>query len=115
MRDSLNTEKNLKDLIEFNSEILEELKAAIIQLEEDIAAGIIKMVLQSIGSAAWLASLGSDIRDFVLIGNLSLLPQCKEVFPALEKLYDIRFHIPKYSQYCTAIGAALDYTINQQK
>ena len=83
--------------------------------KEDIAAGIIKMVLQSIGSAAWLASLGSDIRDFVLIGNLSLLPQCKEVFPALEKLYDIRFHIPKYSQYCTAIGAALDYTINQQK
>jgi type II pantothenate kinase len=83
--------------------------------KEDIAAGIIKMVLQSIGSAAWLASLGSDIRDFVLIGNLSLLPQCKEVFPALEKLYDIRFHIPKYSQYCTAIGAALDYTRQQEK
>ena len=82
--------------------------------KEDIAAGIIKMVLQSIGSAAWLASLGSDIRDFVLIGNLSLLPQCKEVFPALEKLYDIRFHIPKYSQYCTAIGAALDYTSNKK-
>ena len=83
--------------------------------KEDIAAGIIKMVLQSIGSAAWLASLGSDIRDFVLIGNLSLLPQCKEVFPALEKLYDIRFHIPKYSQYCTAIGAALDYTFKDNK
>ncbi len=83
--------------------------------KEDIAAGLIKMVLQSIGSAAWLASLGSDIRDFVLIGNLSLLPQCKEVFPTLEKLYDIRFHIPKYSQYCTAIGAALDYTINKKK
>ena len=82
--------------------------------KEDIAAGIIKMVLQSIGSAAWLASLGSDISDFVLIGNLSLLPQCKEVFPALEKLYDIRFHIPKYSQYCTAIGAALDYTSNKK-
>ena len=83
--------------------------------KEDIAAGIIKMVLQSIGSAAWLASLGSDIRDFVLIGNLSLLPQCKDVFPALEKLYDIRFHIPKYSQYCTAIGAALDYSRQQKK
>ena len=82
--------------------------------KEDIAAGIIKMVLQSIGSAAWLASLGSDSRNFVLIGNLSLLPQCKEVFPALEKLYDIRFHIPKYSQYCTAIGVALDY-YNQKK
>jgi len=77
--------------------------------KEDIAAGIISMVLQTIGSAAWLSSRGSDIRDFVLIGNLSLLPQCKEVFPPLEKLYNIRYHIPKYSQYCTAIGAALNY------
>ena len=50
-----------------------------------------------------------------VIGNLSLLPQCKEVFPGLEKLYDIRFHVPKHSQYCTAIGAALDYTINGKK
>jgi len=77
--------------------------------KEDIAAGIISMVLQTIGSAAWLSSRGSDIRDFVLIGNLSLLPQCKDVFPPLEKLYNIRYHIPKYSQYCTAIGAALNY------
>ena len=83
--------------------------------KEDIAAGLIKMVLQSIGSAAYLASLGSDIRDFVLIGNLSLLPQCKEVFPGLEKLYNIRFHVPKHSQYCTAIGAALDYKFSGPK
>jgi type II pantothenate kinase len=78
--------------------------------KEDIALGIISMVLQAIGSAAWLSSRGSDIRDFVLIGNLTLLPQCKDVFPPLEQLYNIRFHIPKYSQYCTAIGAALSYT-----
>lgn len=81
--------------------------------KEDVATGIISMVLQTIGSAAWLASRGSDIRDFVLIGNLSLLPQCKEVFPPLEKLYNIRFHIPKYSLYCTAIGAALCYNSSQ--
>ena len=77
--------------------------------KEDIAVGIISMVLQAIGSAAWLSSHGTDVRDFVLIGNLTLLPQCKDVFPPLEKLYNIRFHIPKYSQYCTAIGAALSY------
>lgn len=78
--------------------------------KEDIACGIISMVLQSIGSAAVLAAQGTDCRDMVLIGNLSLLPQCKEIFPALEKLYKVRFHIPKYSQFCTAIGAALAYT-----
>ena len=76
---------------------------------EDIACGIITMVLQSIGSAAVLAAQGTDCRDMVLIGHLSLLPQCKEIFPALEKLYNVRFHIPKYSQFCTAIGAALAY------
>ena len=76
---------------------------------EDIACGIITMVLQSIGSAAVLAAQGTGCRDMVLIGNLSLLPQSKEIFHALEKLYDVRFHIPKYSQFCTAIGAALAY------
>ena len=77
---------------------------------EDIACGIISMVLQSIGSAAVLAAQGTGCRDMVLIGNLSLLPQCKEIFPPLEKLYGVRFHIPKYSEYCTAIGAALAYS-----
>jgi type II pantothenate kinase len=45
----------------------------------------------------------------VLIGNLTLLPQCREVFPGLEKLYKVHFIIPKYAEFCTAIGAALDY------
>ena len=43
---------------------------------EDIALGLIYMVLQTIGSSCFLSSLGSGIRDFVMIGNLTLLPQC---------------------------------------
>jgi len=77
--------------------------------KEDLACGIISMVLQTIGSSAVLAAQGTGCRDLVLIGNLSLLPQCKDIFPALEKLYHVRFHTPKYSEYCTAIGAALAY------
>lgn len=77
--------------------------------KEDIAAGIIGMVLQTIGSASVLAAQGTGCRDMVLIGNLTLLPQCKEIFPSLEKLYKVRFHIPKYSEFCTAIGAALAF------
>lgn len=76
---------------------------------EDIALGIICMVLQAIGSASILSAKGKGIKDFVLIGNLTLLPQCREVFPALEKLYKVRFRIPKYSEFSTAIGAALQY------
>ena len=77
---------------------------------EDIAIGLIWMVLQSICSASILSSLGSGIKDFVMIGNLTLLPQCSRVFPATERLYGVKFHIPKYSEFCTAIGAALCYT-----
>lgn len=77
--------------------------------KEDIALGIITMVLQTIGSAAILSALNSGIKDFVLIGNLTLWPQCKEVYPNLEKVYGVRFLIPKYAEFCTAIGAALYY------
>lgn len=52
---------------------------------EDVAAGIIHMVLQSIGQSVILAALNSHIKDFVLIGNLTKMPQCKEIFPVMEK------------------------------
>lgn len=76
---------------------------------EDIAKGIIYMVLQTIGGAAVLSARNSAVKDFVLIGNLSKFPQCREVFPNMEKIYGVRFHIPPYSEYRTAIGAALAY------
>lgn len=76
---------------------------------EDIALGLIWMVLQSICSASILSSLRSGIKEFVMIGNLTLLPQCRSVFPATERLYGVKFHIPQYSEFCTAIGAALCY------
>jgi len=84
-------------------------KAETTSTHEDVAAGIIHMVLQTIGSAAVLCSINTTIKDFVLIGNLTLMSQCHDVFPTLEKLYGVHFHIPKYSEYCTAIGAALSY------
>ena len=84
-------------------------KAAANAKQEDIAAGIIHMVLQTIGQAAILSSLNSDINDFVLIGNLTRMPQCNETFPSLEKMFQKRFLIPEYAEYRTAIGAALAY------
>lgn len=76
---------------------------------EDIALGIITTCLQTIGSSAILSSLGSGIREYVLIGNLSLLPQCRTVFPSMEKIFGVHFIIPRHSEFCTAIGAALAY------
>ena len=82
---------------------------------EDIALGLVCLVLQSIGSGTILSSLNTGIKEFVLIGNLTLLPQCKEVFPAMERLYHVHFRIPKYSEFCTAIGAALHYFKTQHE
>lgn len=76
---------------------------------EDIATGIIHLVLRAIGQAAILSAVNSNIKDFVLIGNLTKIPQCREIFQKIEELYNARFHIPIYSEYSTAIGAALAY------
>ncbi len=77
--------------------------------ENDIAKGLICMVLETIGSCAVLSQANGGFKDFVLIGNLTLLPECDIIFPMMESLYQVRFHIPKNARYCTALGAALSY------
>ena len=59
------------------------------------------MVLQSIGQAAVLSALEMGIRDFVLIGNLTQLPQCRPVFDTIAQMYDVRFIIPANAEYQT--------------
>ncbi|MBQ6080678.1 MAG: type II pantothenate kinase [Muribaculaceae bacterium] len=77
--------------------------------KNDIAAGLIYMVLETIGSAAVLSQLNSGFKDFMLIGKLSELPLRKQVFDEIERLYDVHFHTHKYAPYCTALGAALNF------
>ncbi len=75
----------------------------------DLAAGLVHMVLETIGSAAVLSQLNGGFKDFVLVGGLTALESGKYVFTTLEALYGVHFHIPKYAPYCTALGAALSY------
>lgn len=77
--------------------------------DEDVALGLIFMVVQSIGSSAVFSAMNSDIKDFVMIGNLTQLPQCNMVFPLMERIYGVKFHIPPFAEYRTALGAALAY------
>ena len=77
--------------------------------QDDVAKGLICMVLETIGSCAVLSQIGGGFKDFVLIGNLTRLPECQLIFPMMESLYDVRFHIPEHARYCTALGAALSY------
>lgn len=76
---------------------------------DDIANGLICMVLETIGSCAVLSQVNGGFKDFVLIGNLTRLPECQYIFPMMESLYGVRFHIPEHARYCTALGAALSY------
>ena len=76
---------------------------------EDIALGILHMVLQTVGQGAAFASMNSGIHDIVLIGNLTRLSQCEPVFSRLEDIYQVHFIVPKYAEFRTAIGAALGY------
>ena len=78
--------------------------------DNDIAKGLICMVLETIGSCAVLSQVNNGFKDFVLIGNLTPLPECQTIFPMMESLYDERFHIPSHARYCTALGAALSYS-----
>lgn len=77
--------------------------------ENDIAKGLICMVLETIGSCAVLSQVNGGFKDYVLIGNLTLLPECQTIFPMMENLYGVRFHIPEHARYCTALGAALSH------
>lgn len=77
--------------------------------DNDIAAGLIHMVLETIGSAAVLSQLNGGFKDFMLIGRLTGLPLCRQVIDEMERLYDVHFHIHKHAPYCTALGAALSF------
>lgn len=83
--------------------------------DNDIAKGLICMVLETIGSCAVLSQVNGGFKDYVLIGNLTLLPECQTIFPMMESLYGVRFHIPEHARYCTALGAALSYQQQSMK
>jgi len=80
----------------------------------DIALGILNMVLQSIGTTAIFAVRGIGISNVVLIGVISVLPQCKDIFGILKQLYSVEFMIPENAEYATAVGAALAYLRNKR-
>jgi type II pantothenate kinase len=73
----------------------------------DIALGIFNLVFQTIGTMAVFAARGGDQKKIVLIGNLTTIPQCKQVFDSLEEIYNYKFIIPPHAEHGTAVGAAL--------
>ena len=74
---------------------------------EDKALGVIIMVFEVAGMLAVFAARNHGIKDIVLTGNLTGVPQSKTVFNTLNSMFGVNFTIPQYAQYSTVIGAAL--------
>ena len=74
---------------------------------EDVAAGMVKMILQTIGSAANFVAQGTGLKDFVMIGNMVTLPQSRNIFDRLGDFYGLNFIVPEHPEYVTAFGAAI--------
>ena len=74
---------------------------------EDVAAGIVHLVIENICQAGILASAHMGIKDYILIGGLTKFFECKQISEAFKSLWDVEITIPKYSDFATAIGAVI--------
>lgn len=77
--------------------------------KSDIALGIINLVFQTIGMISVFATRIDQTSDVVLTGNLVNVPQSMEIFNLLDKIFNVKFHIPANAEYATACGATIAY------
>ncbi len=82
-------------------------KLSDIASQADIALGILNMVFETIAMVSIFAARGCKVKDLVLTGNLSTVPQAKTTFAALNEMFHVNFQIPNMSEFGPAIGAAL--------
>lgn len=78
----------------------------------DLAMGIINLVFQTIGMVAVFNTRIDNIKDVVLTGNLTNVPQSEYIFCQLKKLYDVNFQTPPNAEFATAVGAAICFSRN---
>lgn len=76
---------------------------------EDIAAGLINMIYETVAVVAIFAAKARGIKDIVLTGRLSAMDSARSAFNNLGQTFDVNFVLPDNSEYATAIGAALTY------
>jgi len=83
-------------------------KIKYIASDSDLALGLINMIFQTVGMLSVFACRNDSIKDVVLIGALTEIPQARGIFDSIEHLYaGVKFTIPENAIFATAIGAAL--------
>ena len=73
----------------------------------DVALGIVNLVFQTIGMISVFATKMEHIKDIVLTGNLTNVPQAEIVFKKLSELFGVNFVMPDNAEFATAAGAAI--------
>lgn len=73
----------------------------------DLAAGVVNLVLQAIGTMTVLACQACGADTVILTGSMTTLSQVKPNFRLFEKLYGFHYIVPENATFATAIGAGL--------
>jgi len=81
--------------------------------KEDLALGLINMVFESVAMLAIFAARNKSLRNIVVTGNMTTIPQAGMIMKALNETFETKFLLPEYSQYATVIGAALSELNNR--
>ncbi len=109
-----NVDLRIKDMYDKNSSSLAGNMTAAnfgklsdIASSSDIALAIINMVFETAAMLGIFAARSKNLKNIVLTGNLTSIPQAKPIFSGLQKIFDMNFIIPENAQFSTAIGAAL--------
>lgn len=72
---------------------------------EDLAAGIVNLVAQTIGLIAVNAAKAQRIEQIVVIGHLIDMKSIRQVLGAVGMYYGTTMHLPEHSGFGTALGA----------
>lgn len=75
--------------------------------KEDLSAGLVNMIYQTVGVIATLCARNCGLEDVVWVGQASELSSGREVLSDVARLYGMNFHMPEMAPYATACGAAL--------
>ena len=73
----------------------------------DLAAGVVNLVLQAIGTMTVLACQSCQSKTVILTGSMTAMPQVLPNFRHFERLYGIHYIVPENATFATAIGAGL--------
>lgn len=83
---------------------------------EDLAAGILRLVGETVGIIASVCARESNCREsIVMVGKVAGSAYIRQVLDLVGKLYQTTFLYPANPGYATVYGAALNYRYDQAK